>query len=128
LIFVGSGIRSPCSLTPPIAFVTRVHELPGLELRINFGMFAGREATAAEIDELGQLILEAAPAVSVFAENRHEMTQESEAALHQVRVELSTEDLPSDHSLLDDLERQLILTAERWARDCIAERHVEVEP
>ena len=110
----------------PIAFVSRSHELPGLELRINFGMFAGREATPAEIDELGQMILETAPTVSVVAENRREMSQESEAALHQVRVELSTEDLPSEHSLLDDLERRLVSTAERWARDCIAERHTEV--
>jgi hypothetical protein len=111
---------------PPIAFVSRSHELPGLELRINFGMFAGREATPAEIDELGQMILEAAPAVSVVAENRHEMSHESEAALHQVRVELSTEDLPSDYGLLDDLEHRLVSTAERWARECIAERHVDV--
>jgi hypothetical protein len=110
---------------PQIAFVTRSHELPGLELRINFGMFAGREATPAEIDELGQLILEAAPSVSVVSENRHEMSHESEAALHQVRVELSTEDLPSDHGMLDDLERRLVSTAERWARDCIAERHAD---
>ena len=111
---------------PQIAFVSRVHELPGLELRINFGMFAGREATAAEIDELGQMILEAAPAVSVVSENRHEMSHESEAALHQVRVELSTENLPADYSMLDDLEHRLVSTAERWARDCIAERHVDV--
>jgi hypothetical protein len=111
---------------PPIAFVSRSHELPALELRINFGMFAGREATAAEIDELGQMILAAAPAVSVVSEKRREISHESEAALHQVRVELSTEDLPSDCGLLDDLEHRLVSTAERWARDCIAERHVEV--
>ncbi len=111
---------------PPIAFVSRSHELPGLELRINFGMFAGREATAAELDELGQMILAAAPAVSVVAENRHEISHESEAALHQVRVELSAGDLPSDHELLDDLEQRLVSAAEHWARECIAERHTEV--
>jgi hypothetical protein len=111
---------------PPIAFVSRSHELPGLELRINLGIYAGREATSAEIDELGQMILEAAPAVSVVAENRHEISHESEAALHQVRVELSTENLPSEHGLLDDLEQRLVSAAERWARECIAERHAEV--
>jgi hypothetical protein len=110
----------------PIAFISRSHELPGLELRINFGVFAGREATAAEIDELGQLILEAAPAVSVVSENRHEMTHASEAALHQIRVELSTESLPAEYDLLDDLERRLVSAAERWARECIAERHAEI--
>ena len=111
---------------PPIAFISRLHELPALELRINFGLFAGRAATVAEIDELGQMILAAAPAVSVVSEKRREISHESEAALHQVRVELSTEDLPSDHDVLDDLEQQLVSTAEHWARDCIAERHVEV--
>lgn len=111
---------------PPIAFVSRSHEIPALELRINFGMYAGREATSAEIDELGQMILEAAPAVSVVAENRHEISHESEAALHQVRVELSTENLPADSGLMDDLEQRLVSAAERWARACIAERHAEI--
>ena len=42
---------------PGIAFATRTHEPPGLETRINFGMYAGREATPAEIDELGKELL-----------------------------------------------------------------------
>ena len=39
---------------PTIAF--RVHERdePGLEIRVNFGMFAGRNATQAEIDDLAR--------------------------------------------------------------------------
>jgi hypothetical protein len=112
---------------PPIAFVAHASEPPGIELRINFGLFAGREATPAELDELGQMILDAAPTVSIVSEQRHEISHESEAALHQVRVELSTEDVPEDFTLLDDLERSLVSVAERWARDCIAERQVGVD-
>lgn len=108
----------------PIAFVAHANEPPGLELRINFGVFAGREATPAEIDQLGEAILEATPNVSIVSEHRHEISHESEASLHQVRVELATESLPDDFALLDELERRLILVAERWAHGCIAERHV----
>lgn len=126
MIFDSVGHAKHVQQDPPIAFVMRTHEVPGLELRINFGMFAGREATRAELDELGGMILEAAPAVSVVSEIRHEISHESEAALHQVRVELSTESLPSDYGRLDDLEHRLVSTAERWARACIAERHTEV--
>lgn len=111
-------------LDPPIAFVTRSRELPGLELRINFGLFAGREATPAELDDLGQRILEAAPAVSVVSEHRQEMSHDSEAELHQVRVELSTAAL-ADFKRLDDLERHLVSAAELWTRECIAERSVD---
>ena len=123
--FPERGTRESVQPDPPIVFVTRARELPGLELRINFGMHAGRAATPAEIDELGRMILATAPAVSVVSEIRHELSHESEVSVHQVRVELSTENLPSDYGLLDDLEQRLISIAELWARDCIAERHTE---
>ena len=32
---------------PSIAFAVRRHEDPGLEIRVNFGVFAGRAATPA---------------------------------------------------------------------------------
>ena len=38
----------------PIAFVARAATAPELEIRINFGVFAGREATPAELDALGR--------------------------------------------------------------------------
>ena len=40
------------SSEPALAFATRTFEPPVLEIRVNFGMFAGREATPAEIDAL----------------------------------------------------------------------------
>ena len=45
------------STDPQLAFYQRQPEPPGLEIRVNFGIFAGRAATAAEIDELAQALL-----------------------------------------------------------------------
>jgi hypothetical protein len=111
---------------PGIAFATRTHEPPGLEIRINFGMYAGREATPAEIDELGKELLGRVSEVSIISEERHEMAETSEVQLHQVRVEVPVEDLPSDDHELDELRGRLLEVSERWARSCIAERRVDV--
>jgi hypothetical protein len=111
---------------PAIAFATRTLEPPALEIRVNFGMFAGREATSAEIDELGSALLDKVTDVAIVAEERHEIGPHSEAALHQVRIEVAGNDLPEDEHRLDELRGRLIEAAERWARDCIADRHVEL--
>jgi hypothetical protein len=111
---------------PTLAFATKTHEPPGIEIRINFGMFAGREATAAEIDELGKELLARVREVSIVSEERHEIAEGSEAALHQVRVEVAPADLPGDEHELDELRGRLLEVSERWARDCIADRHVDV--
>lgn len=105
-----------------IAFETRT-EPPGLEIRVNFGMFAGREATHAELDELAQALLEQVQEVSVVAENRHEVSEATEVSLHQVRVEIS--ELPNVDER-NELAERLVAIAERWADACIADRHVEV--
>lgn len=112
---------------PGIAFATRTHEPPGLEIRINFGMYAGREATPAEIDELGKELLARVHEVSIISEERHEIADNSEVQLHQVRVEVPSEGLPGEEHELDELRGRLIEVSERWAQACIAERHLEVE-
>ena len=109
----------------PMAFASRT-EPPGLEIRINFGVFAGREATPAELDELAHELLPEVGAVSVVAEQRHEVSPDSEVALHQVRVEVDGERLPDDPAQLEELRRRLLAAAERWAHICIAERHAEL--
>jgi hypothetical protein len=112
---------------PVIAFATRTFEPPGLEIRVNFGVFAGREATPAEIEDLATDLLDKVGDVTIVAEARHEISEHSEASLHQVRIEFPGDGLPTDEHQLDELRGRLVETAERWARDCIAERHVEVE-
>jgi hypothetical protein len=109
-----------------LAFAVHEHEPPALEVRINFGMYAGREATPAEIDELATQLLEKVGAVSIVSEERHEIDTHSEAAVHQVRIEVPADSLPEEWVSREELAGRLIETAERWAGACIAERHVEL--
>ena len=111
---------------PPIAFATHVHDTPAVEVRVNFGMLAGREATPAEIDDLAAMLLKAAPQVSIISEQRHEIGPAMEASLHQVRIELEHGVVDENPATLDSLERALVDAAERWAVECAASRHVDV--
>ena len=86
------------------------------EIRVNFGMFAGREATQAEIDDLAHDLLSEVEAVTIVAEQRTIADRDMEASVHQIRVELGENDAPA---------RPLEI-AERWAETCIAERHAEI--
>jgi hypothetical protein len=108
--------------------VFRAHERrePALEIRVNFGVFAGRQATPAEIDELARELLPDIGEVSIVAEERHEIGEEAEASLNQVRIEVAPDHLPADERELDVLCGRLVEAAETWARACIAERHAEI--
>jgi hypothetical protein len=108
-----------------IAFESHT-EPPALEIRVNFGMFAGREATPAELDDLAQALLPEVGEVSIVAEHRHEVTEESEVSLHQVKVEVAGESLPTSDAERDDLAERLVGLAEEWASACFADRHAEV--
>jgi hypothetical protein len=110
---------------PPIAFVS-TSEPPPLEIRVNFGVFAGRAATPAEIDELAKALLPQVAEVSIVAEERHEISEDVEASLHQVRVEVAGEHLPSSPEELAELSETLVAETRRWARACVADRHAEV--
>jgi hypothetical protein len=108
-----------------IAFVTD-DEPAGLEIRINFGVFAGRDATTAELEELGKLIVPEAGEVSIVGEQRHEMTEEAEVVLHQVRVAVPAEQVPTDRSTKQAFCERLVTLAEIWARQRFNERHAEL--
>jgi hypothetical protein len=111
---------------PELAFCVREVEPPGVEVRVNFGVFAGRGATAAEIDDLAAALVPKVGEVSIVAEERHEIGEEAEASLNQVRIEVAPDHLPADERELDILCGRLVEAAETWARACIAERHAEV--
>ena len=87
------------------------------DIRVNFGMFAGRDATQAEIDDLAKVLLEELESVTIVAEQRTVADREMEASVHQIRIDLGAN---------EDSARPLEL-AERWANACIADRHVDVE-
>ena len=84
------------------------------DIRVNFGVFAGREATQAEIDDLAQDLLDDVPAITIVAEHRTVADREVEAAVHQIRIELGDAD-----------PQRSLLIAERWAAACVADRHAE---
>jgi hypothetical protein len=109
-----------------LAFPVRTPDPPGLEIRINFGMFAGREATGAEVEELAGALLPEIGQVEIVAENRYEFAADSEVEVHQVRIPVPKSNLPVDDFLIGELAGRLVGIAERWARSCIAERHAEV--
>jgi hypothetical protein len=111
---------------PSIAFAVRTHEEPGLEIRVNFGVFAGRAATNAEIDRLAEWLLDEVGEVSIIAEERHEIDGHVEASVHQVRIEVASDRIPDRPDELEELERRLVERADHWARQCIGERHAEV--
>jgi hypothetical protein len=105
---------------PAISLLVREHEEPGIEVRVNFGLFAGRHATPAEIDELAAALSELVEDFSIVAEERHEFGGAVEAAVHQVVVEVAREHARGEPDLLAE---QIVLAANGWARDCIASRH-----
>ncbi len=43
-----------------------------------------------------------------------------------MRIEVPAEELPEDEHELDEFRGRLIEAAERWTRECMAERHVEL--
>jgi hypothetical protein len=101
-------------------------EPAGLEIRINFGVFAGRDATSAELEELGKLLVPEAGEVSIVAEERHEMAEDVEVVVHQVRVAIAPENVPEDDEERKAFCERLIVLAEIWARQCFNERHAEI--
>jgi protein-tyrosine phosphatase len=113
-------------MEPELAFVTRDYDVPGLEIRVNFGVFAGRDATPAELDELAHLLVPEVDDVSVVSEQRHEVGEEAEASLHQVRVEIADDHLPDDPAEREELCDRLLDEVTAWAETCIADRHAEV--
>jgi hypothetical protein len=114
------------STEPQLALYERLPEPPGLEIRVNFGIFAGRPATAAEIDELAQSLLTKVGEISIVAEDRHEIGEDSGASLHQVRIDVDPEYIPEDEHEADVLAGRIVEAAESWARDCVADRRAEI--
>ena len=87
---------------------------PALEIRVNFGVFAGRNATQAEIDDLAHALSEQVETFAIVAEERHVVGGAREASLRQVVIEI-----PENG---DGLEDRVLKIADGWARDAIRSR------
>jgi hypothetical protein len=109
----------------PIAFAAEPREGAAVEVRVNFGIFAGRDVTRAEIDDLTTLLLEEVPEVSIVSEERHEIDREVEISVHQVRIEVAEDAVPAETDAAR-LGARVVALAERWADSCISDRHAEI--
>jgi hypothetical protein len=89
------------------------------EIRINFGVFAGREATSAEIEALARALHERVDRFAILAEHRFEFGDEVEASVRIVRV-------CPEGAVDDELRGRLLEICGRWADSCVAERHLDV--
>ncbi len=83
----------------------------GGEVVVNFGVFAGREATQAEIERLGAALVAHGESFAVVAERRYRFGPDAGASLMQRRVEPASGDAES-----------VLGPVEAWASECIAER------
>ena len=84
------------------------------QVRVNFGVFAGRNATQAEIDDLARALHAEVETFAVLAEDRHEFGGDVEAAVRQIVIEIPRE--------RDGLEQRVLEIAEQWATACIQSR------
>lgn len=109
----------------PLTFRAEQTEPVDVEIRVNFGVFAGREATFAELDELAHELLAVLGRVSIVALRRLELDRDAEAVVHQVKVEANAADA-LEPTTPDQLAARLLELCDSWARRSIEVRHAEV--
>ena len=106
-------------MDPAIAFRVPPHEEPVVEVRVNFGVYAGRNATPAEIDDLARLLRDEAKQFTVTVEERHEFGNDRETSLRQVVIEVDRQSAGND---ADALAKRMVDKANTWASACISSR------
>jgi hypothetical protein len=114
------------TMEPTMAFSLPTQVPPGIQICVNFGVYAGREATAAEIDRLAEWLLDEVEGVSIISQDRHEIAANVEASVHQVLIEVETDNVPPTEEQRLELEGRLLERAEYWAHQCVVERHADV--
>ncbi|MDX6465308.1 MAG: hypothetical protein QOI27_348 [Gaiellaceae bacterium] len=106
-------------MDPAVAFSVPPHEEPVVEVRVNFGVYAGRNATPAEIDDLAHLLRDEATQFTITVEERHEFGNDRETSLRQVVVEVDRQSAGDDPGALTE---RIVAKANEWASACIASR------
>jgi len=98
---------------PALAFRERERTHAPVVVRVNFGVYAGRNATQAEIDDLARSLNDVVSAFAIVAVERHEFAGDVEAMVRQIVIEAETD---------DDVSDEIVARAEAWASSCIASR------
>jgi hypothetical protein len=110
---------------PVAAYVSQ--ESP-LELTVNLGIFAGREAFRDDVDRLGEALLALVSGVTLFAGRRYEFAPgAAEVAAYEVEIRFPTFILPTEPAEHEALVDKLLETVGLWARDCAASPPAEGE-
>jgi hypothetical protein len=87
------------------------------ELVVNFGVYAGREATPAEVERLARTYLADVDPLEVVCEQRYEFAGGAEATVYRIRVSAPR---------AGDRAEELREAVAAWAADCIDERRPPV--
>jgi hypothetical protein len=80
----------------------------------------------AEIDRLAAWLLDIVGAVTVVAEERHQIGRRAEASVHQVCIDVSAAEVPAVPAEKQELERRLLERVDYWVRTCFADRHADL--
>ena len=89
---IGSAPRARPVLSarePTLVFAPDVRDLPAVELCVNFGLLAGREVSAAEVEQLAAHLLMRVARVSIVSERRFELGDAGGGAVHQLRIQVT---------------------------------------
>jgi len=99
-----------------------------LELTVNFGIFAGREASRDDVDRLGEALLALVSGFSLFAGRRYDLARgAAEVANYEVKIRFPTFILPTGSAEHEALLEKLLETLGLWARDRAASPPAEGE-
>jgi hypothetical protein len=109
-----------------LVFIVEAEEAPGIRIRVPFGALTGRTVMHAEIDRLAAWLLDDVGAVTVVAEDRHEIGRRAEAAVHQVRIDVDASAVPTTPAERYELEQRLLERVDYWVRRCFEDRHADV--
>jgi hypothetical protein len=105
----------------PEPFAAYVSQDSPLELTVNFGLFAGREAARDDLDKLGEALLALISGVTLFAGRRYEFAPgAAEVAAYEIRIRFPRFILPTEPADHEALVAKLLETCSSWARDCAA--------
>ncbi|MDP9285803.1 MAG: hypothetical protein M3P41_12760 [Actinomycetota bacterium] len=109
-------------------FAAYVSQESPLELTVSFGILAGREASRADVDSLGEALLALVSGVTLFAGRGYEFARGAvEVASYEIKIRFPTFILPTEPAEHEALVDKLLETVSLWARDCAASPPAEGE-
>ena len=104
---------------PPVAFVLEPVEPLPLQIRVNFGIYTGRDATRPELERLASRVLERTGTVSVIGQQRYVAGLEQMVCLHEVLIEVAPDGIERAGYDLETLHELLLADARNWLEECV---------